>query len=144
MNNIKPQWVVAGLFVISGLWWTEASNRPDQLPDYSRQINHLTNKKIRAEEYSDTVLSFENSTVTKNNSKPESTVPLSPLSIKLLVANRGEFFASVQANALPAQEQAILTEVLAQSKLKDDVKKDKLQTEDCLPNNCLNQLMSDY
>ena len=141
MNNIKPQWVVIGFIAVGALWQIETSNRPDAILDHSFQSDHLVTQEVR-----DISIPYE-----PVSSLPEDSLSVidqqvaekkitQPLTARMMVANRGEFFA-IQSTALPAQEQALRVD-LGQQQTPLNGASGKNQA--CEFNSCFGQDASDY
>ena len=138
MNNIKPQWVFVGFVAVGALWLAETSNRPVAAPDYSVRSDKLDSRERR-------VASIPYEQVALPPADPLSPQVaekkvVQPLTARMLVANRGEFFA-VQSTALPAQEQALMVDMGRQA---SSLKAKKRVQEQCQLKDCTGQGASDY
>ena len=99
MNNIKPQWIV-GAFIVSLLWMTEMSNRPDDIPEYSEamQQRHTSGKSVPVGR-----ISKNNALDSSNRAAP--TISAVRNSALQATANPVRNYTSVESNLVMAQEQ---------------------------------------
>lgn len=137
MNNIKPQWVFTGFVVVGILWMTEASNRPDVILDNPFPSNDLVSFKHGETSASYKPVSLQPvDSLSVIDQQVTDKMKVDPLTAKMMVANRGEFFA-IQNSALPAQEQVQLVDMGQQRPLSGN-------SQPCEFKSCMGQGASDY
>ena len=146
MNTIKPQSLIVGFLIVGIFWFMEVSNRPDSIPDYRVKQDHLSNTELSTASSFNTKQPETSSTVFDDQKQQEKTIPLTA---KLLVANRGEFFAATQHhNALPAQERAqlgMIPKPLEKEPPPAVTRQHPEKTEEvCLSHQCIGPGISDY
>ena len=146
MNKIKPLWGFAAMIAVGCLWLVESSNRPDNIINHTEQPDHITGKPARNSSISYEQVSLpsaDDSTAADNQVTENKTIQ--PVTTRMLVANRAEYFASVRANALPAQEQTLLVDMGREGSSESGVRGDEYPVaEKCPFNDCDGINMLDY
>ncbi|OED47257.1 hypothetical protein ACH42_03120 [Endozoicomonas sp. (ex Bugula neritina AB1)] len=100
MNNIKPQWMIISTFIVSALWLTEMTNRPDDIPDYSE-----TMQKRHSKVSSMAVGKVSSSVLDNVDKKATSERPLIRNNRNPSPANSLSAYTQVDRNVILAQEQ---------------------------------------
>ena len=137
MNNIKPRWVITGFVAVGMLWMMEASNRPDAISNNTIQSVDLVSHQREDTSTSYELVSLQSvDSLSVIDQQVAEKKNVQPLTARMMVANRGEFFA-IQNTALPAQERVPLVDMGHQRSLPDS-------SQSCGFKSCIGQDASDY